>query len=126
MAALTPFRFGLIIRSLAYEHRSARSQLDVAMLAASLDFELRLYFMGEAVMQLAPRDDYHSAMLPAGYRAWASLPELIEQAGLHAFAEPGWLAKMQKNKIKPCLDLLPADAVQMRKDWARCDRVLML
>ena len=126
MAAHTPFRFGLLVRSPAYEHRSARSQLDVAMLAASLDFELSLYFIGEAVMQLVPREDLHPALLPAGYRAWASLPELIEQAELRTFAEPGWLEKMQQSNMKPCLDLLPADSSQMRRDWARCDRILLL
>ena len=126
MTAHTTFRFGLIIRSLAYEHRSARSQLDVAMLAASLDLDLRLYFVGEAVMQLVSREDHHSALLPAGYRAWASLPELIEQAGLITFAEPGWLARLEQNNMQPCLDLVPADSAQMRKDWGSCDRLLLL
>jgi sulfur relay (sulfurtransferase) DsrF/TusC family protein len=121
-----PFHIGLLIRSPAYQHRSARSQLDVAMLTATLDFDLSLYFLGEAVLQLAARDNTRPAMLPAGYRAWASLPELVEQGELKVFAEPAWLAKMQQNHMQACLDIQPANSAQMREDWAKCDRVLLL
>jgi sulfur relay (sulfurtransferase) DsrF/TusC family protein len=126
MSAQAPFRLGLVVRSSSYVQRSARSQLDVALLAATLDYDLRLYFVGAAVLQLVPRGDINPALLAAGYRAWASLPGLFEQAELQAFAEPTWLEQLQANNLQACLPLRASTAQQMRDDWAACDRMLVL
>ncbi len=126
MSGQAPFRLGLVIRSTAYAQRSTRTQLDVALLAASVDFDLRLYFLGAAVLQLTARGDMAAAQLPAGYRAWASLPGLFEHAGLVAFAEPEWLNRLHKNGLQSCLPVQASTASDMRQDWFECDKLLTL
>ncbi len=126
MSAQHPFQLGLIIRSSPYEQRSARTQLDVALSAATLDFDLRLYFLGATVLQLISRGDIQKALLPPGYRAWASLPDLFEQSELQVFAEPTWLDHLHANRLQSCLPLQASSAPEMRRDWAACNRLLVL
>lgn len=126
MNSHAPFRLGLVIRSTSYAQRSARTQLDVALLAAALDFDLRLYFVGAAVLQLIPRNDIGPALLAAGYRAWASLPDLFERAEFQVFAEPSWLDKLHANNLQACLPLQASSPREMRRDWISCDRLLAL
>ncbi len=130
MPVQAPFHLGLVVRSETYEQRSPRTQLDVALLAATLDFDVTLYFIGAAVLQLVPgtdtKPDTGAALLPAGYRAWASLPDLFEQAELEAFAEPEWLHRLQGQDLQSCLPLQARSPLEMRLDWARCDRLLVL
>ncbi len=126
MSSQAPFCLGLIVRSTSYAQRSARTQLDVALLAATLDCDLRLYFVGAAVLQLIAKGDPHPALLPAGYRAWASLPELFEKATLQTFVEPAWLEQLQANNLQPCLPLQASSPQEMRQDWTACDRLLVL
>ena len=126
MNSPAPFRLGMIVRSTPYAQRSARTQLDVALMAATLDFDLRLYFIGAAVLQLVPRGDISPALLTAGYRAWASLPDLFEQAELRAFAEPSWLDRLQANNLQTCLPVQASSSRDMRCQWTACDRLLVL
>jgi len=126
MNPAAPFCLGLVVRSAAYAQRSARSQLDIALLAASVDFDLRVYFLGAAVLQLTARGDLHPAQLPAGYRAWAGLPELFESAELQVFAEPEWLDKLRSNGLQTCLPTEASTAWDMRRNWTLCDRLLIL
>ena len=126
MSRQTPFRLGLIIRSTAYAQRSPRTQLDVALLAASLDCDLNLYFVDASVLQLIPRGSSREALLPAAYRAWASLPDLFETAELQVFAEAAWLDRLQASQLQPCLPLQACTAGKMRQHWASCNRVLVL
>lgn len=113
----------LIVRSPPYRQRAARTQVDVALLAAALDRPLRLYFVGAAVMQLLAARDTADARLPAGYRAWASLPELTS---VRVFAEPSWLARLQRSGADLLLQAEPMDAAVMRSDWRDCKTVLVL
>jgi sulfur relay (sulfurtransferase) DsrF/TusC family protein len=130
MQSVNPLHLGLVIRSGAYAQRSPRTQLDVALLAATLDFRLSLYFVGEAVLQLAHghgvRPDTSAALLPPGYRAWASLPGLFERSLLEVFAEPHWLDRMQHGGLVASLQLQAMTSEEMRSSWNRCDRVLVL
>lgn len=126
MTRRAPFSLGLLIRSTAYAQRSPRTQLDVALLAASLDWELRLYFIDTGILQLVQRGDPGEAQLPAAYRAWASLPDLFGTAPLKVFAEPSWLDRLQALKLDVCLPLKALTAAEMRRHWADCDRVLVL
>jgi sulfur relay (sulfurtransferase) DsrF/TusC family protein len=126
MSAKLPFRLGLVVRNTAYAQRSARGQLDVALLAAAVDFDLHIYFLGSAVLQLTDRGDLTEAQLPAGYRAWASLPDLFERAELQVFVEPDWLEKLHSKGLQTCLPVLPGNPMDMQRDWARCDRLLTL
>jgi sulfur relay (sulfurtransferase) DsrF/TusC family protein len=114
---------GLIIRSVAYQKRSARSQLDVALVIAALEIPLRLYFLGPAIMQLIEKRALLDAQLPAGYRAWASLPDLTDVA---VFAEPAWHQKMQESSLALVLEAQPMSISLMRSDWQSCNRTIML
>lgn len=120
------FRLGLVIRSTPYQQRSPRSQLDVALLAGTLDFDLQLFFTGSSVMQLVPRGSTVAAGLPPAYRAWGSLPDLFESAALSVYAEPAWLEKLRQLKLEPCLRPEPLSLPHMRAEWAACDRVMVL
>ncbi len=122
----TPFRLGLLIRSAPYAQRSPRTQLDVALLAATLDFELRLFFSGASVMQLVPRSSTVAAQLPPAYRAWGSLPDLLETSELKAYAEREWLERLQLLQLHPCLPLRASTFALMRHEWEACDRVMVL
>lgn len=113
----------LIVRSPPYRQRAARSQVDVALVAAALDRPLRLYFVGAAVLQLLAARDTADARLPSGYRAWASLPELTS---VRVFAEPSWLARLQRGGADLLLQAEPMDAAVMSSDWRDCMTVLVL
>jgi hypothetical protein len=130
MQSFNPTHLGLVIRSQAYAQRSPRTQLDVALLAATLDFRLSLYFVGAAVLQLAhgpgTRPDTSAALLPPGYRAWASLPGLFERSALAVFAEPHWLDRIQHGGLVASLQLQAMTYGEMRSSWNHCDRVLVL
>jgi hypothetical protein len=114
---------GLVLRSAAYQQRSARSQLDVALLAAALDAPLRLYFMGESALQLVGNRDTRPAGLPVGYRGWASLTGLTS---VSAFIEPAWLERLSDLGIEPLLPVKAKSKAQMRTDWRKCARILVL
>jgi sulfur relay (sulfurtransferase) DsrF/TusC family protein len=120
------FRLGLIIRSTAYAQRSPRTQLDVALLAASLDCDLNLYFVGAGALQLIQRGNSAGALLPNAYRAWASLPDLFETSELLVFAEAIWLERLQASKLQLCLPAQACSASGMREHWADCDRVMVI
>jgi hypothetical protein len=82
-----------------------------------------LYFLAGAAMQLAGERDARKAGLPAGYRGWASLPEMTR---VSAFIEPGWLERMSELGITPLLPVKARSKEQMRADWHECARLLVL
>lgn len=114
---------GLLMRSLTYEHRSAREQLDIALTAAALEISLRLYFQGGSVLQMINERDTRSARLPPGYRGWGSLVDLT---AVRAYAEPEWLENLSGRGLTTVLDLSPMRLPVMREDLATCNRVLVL
>ena len=114
---------GLLLRSVPYQQRSAREQLDFALTAAALEIPLRLYFQGASVMQLIRERDSAPARLPTGYRGWGSLTDLTE---VHAHAEPEWLELLSSNGFESLLDLRPMSVQAMRVNLASCTRVLVL
>jgi len=119
----TSAAIGLVLRSAPYEQRSARAQLDVALAAAGLEQPLQLYFLGDSVLQLVDKREPASAHLPAGYRAWASLPELTL---VSAFAESGWVEWLQRGNLELALPLKASSRHQMRVGWSACHRVVVL
>ena len=114
---------GLVLRSVPYQQRSAREQLDVALTAAALEIPLRLYFQGASVLQLVRERDCGPARLPGGYRGWGTLTELTE---VQAHAELDWLKRLAKYTSETVLDLAPMTVQAMRDDLASCTRVLVL
>lgn len=90
-----PNKVGLIVRSAPFRGRSGRDQLDLALAAASLGFELELFFIGDGVLQLLGGRNCEAAGLPGGIRGWQSLPELapvtawVSRTEYTALAGPG-------------------------------------
>lgn len=123
MAGVVSRALGLVLRAGPYEQRSARAQLDVALVAAALDQPLRLYFLGHSVLQLVGTREPGAAHLPVGYRAWASLPQLT---GVKAFADVGWIDWLVQRGAESALVLQPATRQQMQADWRACHKVLVL
>lgn len=113
----------LMVRSRPYEHRAARADLDLALAAAALDFRLDVYFLGSALMQLAAGRETAPAMLPAGYRSWAALPDLAE-VRLHAQRE--WLDRCERRGIRLLLPVEAMSAEQMKQKWRRCRHALVI
>ncbi len=113
--------FALLVRTPPYQQRSARSQLDVALVAAALETPLQLYFLGHGAMQLIRQRDLKSANLPAGYKAWASLPEMSH---VETFIEASWFNRLVG--VDLMLNPQALSIKQMRAKWQTCEKVLVL
>jgi len=113
----------LVVKSQPYEHRAARADLDLALAAAAMDFELEIYFLGNAVLHLAADRETSGALLPAGYRAWAALPELT---GTGVFAELAWLEYCRAGGLELVMPVegLPPDILKTR--WRQCRHVMVI
>jgi sulfur relay (sulfurtransferase) DsrF/TusC family protein len=116
-------RLGLIIRSAPFTGRAARDQLDVALAAATVEYALELFFIGQGALQLVSRHEPAAACLPRGSRGWKSLPTLTE---VNAWVEPG--ARAQFDTLgQPCLlDVAELDGPQMADRLQACDRVWVI
>jgi len=123
MIVHSPAAIGLVVRTDPYRQRAARTQLDVALVAAALGQPLRIYFVGQAALQLLAGRDPAAARLPAGYRGWGSLPEMTS---VHAFMENDWHEFLLRNGLEPVLEATPVSRQQMRADWSACRKVLVL
>ena len=113
----------LIVRRSPYQQRSSRLDLDVALAAAVMDFKVEVYFVGVALLQLIKTRDPAPALLPAGYRAWGSLPDLGDVA---VFAENHWLAQFPEPDFSLVLPVTGIETVQMKAAWRRCDYSMVL
>lgn len=115
-------RLALIVRNHPWRNRAARADLDVALAAAAMDFGLEVYFLGSALMQLVLERNPSAAMLPAGYRAWAALPDLTDAA---VYAEQEWFERLDNAGIRWVLPVQSLSAEVMQLRWRRCNHVLM-
>jgi sulfur relay (sulfurtransferase) DsrF/TusC family protein len=116
-------RLALIVRGAPYGRRAPRADLDLALAAAALDFELEVYFVGEALLQLAAERDGTAAWLPPGYRAWAALPDLSE---VRMYGELEWLQKCERSGIELAVPVKGLDPDQMRSGWRSCRHALVV
>jgi sulfur relay (sulfurtransferase) DsrF/TusC family protein len=116
-------RLALIVRGLPFGRRAPRADLDLALAAAAMDFDLEVYFLGEALLQLAAERDGTAALLPPGYRAWAALPGLAE---VRVFGELEWLRRCERCGIELAMPVEGLDPEQMRAGWRRCRRTLVV
>jgi sulfur relay (sulfurtransferase) DsrF/TusC family protein len=115
--------FALLVRSHPYQRRSARAELDVALAALVMDFRIEVYFIGSAVLQLLADRDSGPALLPAAYRAWATLPDLGEFA---LYAERFWLDRLAVTDVPLLMPVEALDTAQMRQRWRLCDYSMVL
>ena len=122
MAAGADRRLALIVRGRPYARRAPRADLDLALAAAALDFGLDVYFVGEALLQLAAQRDAAAARLAPGYRAWAALPGL---ADVRMFAERDWLERCARSGIELLVPVEGLDAGQLRARWRACRHALV-
>ncbi len=82
---------------------------------------MQLYFLGDAAMQLIWQRDLKSANLPAGYKAWASLPEM---SGVETYIETSWFNRLAGLNLM--LNPQSLTMNQMRERWQTCEKVLVL
>jgi sulfur relay (sulfurtransferase) DsrF/TusC family protein len=115
-------RLALIVRGAPYGRRAPRADLDLALAAAALDFELEIYFIGESLLQLAAERDGAAAYLPPGYRAWAALPDLCE---VRMFAESEWVQRCERSGITLAVPVEGLDPDRMRSSWRTCRQALV-
>jgi len=123
MASNTPHRIALLVHTGPGRSRESRAEVDLALAALALDAELDVYFIGDAILQLAQEKDVTAAGLPAGYKAWAALPDLGEA---RFFAESGWVGRCESLGIGLCMPVEPLGIARMKRDWRRCDQVLVV
>jgi len=122
MAVPDMVRMALIVRDPPWHHRAARADVDLALAAAAMDFQLEVYFLGPALLQLAAERDSGPALLPGGYRAWASLCELT---AARVYAEPDWLDECARRSIPLLLVPDSLSPAAMRDRWGQCRHILM-
>ena len=123
MASHGENKIALIVRSRPFAHRATRADLDFALAAAAMDFELEIYFVGDAVLQLADQRNVDGAMLPPGYRAWAALPDLVST---RVFAEELWTERCREKGVGLILPVEGLPKQQMSQAWRDCPRVMVL
>ncbi len=123
MAAGAPVRIALLVQTGPGRSRESRAEVDLALAALALDAELEVYFLGDAVLQLADALDVTAAELPAGYKAWSALSELGE---VRVFAESGWLARCERRGIELGMAVEGLGPARMKRGWRACDQVLVL
>lgn len=116
-------RLALLVRTGPCRSRESRAEVDLALAALSLDFDVEVYFTGDAIMQLAQDKSGAGAGLPAGYKAWSALPEL---GSVQVFAESGWLNRCQRLGIGLILPVEGLGFAGMKQRWRRCDHVVVL
>lgn len=117
MASDADRRLALIVRGRPYGRRAPRADLDLALAAAALDFELEIYFIGASLLQLAAERNGSAARLPGGYRAWAALPDLSE---VRMFGEVEWVQKCERGGIALEAPVEGLDPDRMRSRWRSC------
>lgn len=116
-------QLALLVRDRPYRRRAARAELDTALAAAAMDFDLELYFLGGAVLQLADGRDPSAALLPPGYRGWSALPDLTE---VRAYADAGWLQRCARDGIGLVLPVQGLDPAAMAQRWRACSHAVLL
>jgi sulfur relay (sulfurtransferase) DsrF/TusC family protein len=121
MAAAEAPGLALIVRRPPWHQRAARADLDLALAAMAMDIPLEVYFLGAALLQLARERDSRDALLPPGYRAWASLGDHAEVA---VFAEQQWLDRCASRQIPLILRPRPLSRVAMTERWRCCRHVV--
>jgi len=113
----------LIVTSPPYSSRVARDSIDFSLAAAAMNFDLRVYFPGQAVLQLVAGRDASAAMLPGGYRAWAALPDL---SPTRIFVERQWEEYCQSKGLELVMPVEALSAAGMKRSWRVCQNVIVL
>ena len=114
-------RLALVVRSGPYQGRSARDQLDVALAAATLEYSLELFFLGQGALQLLEGQQPGEAGFPPGGRGWKSLPALTT---VRAWVEQGEAERLAAaGRSSLLLDVNELGAAEMAERVAACEWV---
>lgn len=113
----------ILVNSAPYDRRVARSDIDFALAAAALDFDLQVFFSGNSLLQLVAQRDPAPALLPRGYRAWAALPDL---ADVQIFAEQDWLDYCEAQGMKLVMSVTGLKPSEMSQAWRNCRLAMVL
>ena len=105
---------GLVVRSAPRSGKRSREQLDIALSAASLGFELQLFFIGAGVMHLSAGK---------GHKGWKALPGLTT---VTAWLDPDSMAARQDYGEQPILESLLAGPAEMAERISCCDRAMVI
>ena len=116
-------RLALLVRTGPYLSREARAEVDLALAALTVDFELDVYFFGDSVLQLADGKDSTGASLPAGYKAWSALPDLGD---VRFFAESAWLRRCERQGVEFSLLVEGLGHARLKNGWRDCDHAVVL
>ena len=119
--ALENYKIGLLIRSGPVAGRFSREQLDIALSAASLGYELELFFQGAGVMQLAAENESDDHL--GGHKGWKALPGLSE---VTAWMSEKSLSELRESGIKLMLDVEIAEPADMADRLARCNQAMVI
>ena len=68
MAGTLPPGLALLVTAPPFQGREPRAELDIALAGLALDHRVEVYFLGEAVLQLALTREAGDALLPPGCR----------------------------------------------------------
>jgi tRNA 2-thiouridine synthesizing protein C len=115
-------RIGLLVRSGPYRGRSSRDQLDLALAAASLDFRLSLFFIGDGLLQLLERRDSGEAGLADALRGWRALPDF---GSIDVMALDRDLAPLVAAGERLALKAKAVNGAEFAERLSACDRVLV-
>ena len=113
----------LVVTSAPFAGRESRAELDVAMAAAAMDYRLEVFFLDDALLQLADGIDGAEALLPPGLKGWSALPELGEAK---LFASQAQLEHLQDLGITLAADIRSLDESDMRSRWRRAGKVMVV
>jgi sulfur relay (sulfurtransferase) DsrF/TusC family protein len=116
-------RIGLLVRSAPFRGRSGRDQLDLALAAGTLGFDVDLYFRGDGALQLLMQREPQAAGLPEGVRGWQSLSQLTTVSAWVSEAE---FRALSGATVRWALDAQPATPAQMAERLAQCAQVLVV
>lgn len=75
---------GIVVRSDPYTRRAGRESLDPALAAASLDIPLKVFFIGDGILHLLPRQQPGALPASSYTRAWMALLDLSQEVTLFA------------------------------------------
>lgn len=113
----------MVVRQAPYSQRSARTQLDVALAAATLELPLELYFLGDAVWQLASARNNRDAGLPGGLKGWGALAQMTE---VKFFGEADEVRLLESAGADTTVSLVSMDLAEMASRWRHCKRVMAI
>lgn len=123
MSVDRPATLALVVRKAPYAQRSARTQLDVVLAAATLELPMEVYFLGEGVWQLAAEREPGAAGLPRGLKGWAAIDQMTRVA---YFAEAGALQVMRDHNVDTVVAVEGLDQSAIADRWLACRQVMSL